>query len=236
MNDSEINIEVDNNYISLMGHTITTDDMIENLYYRTDISWAKNVKCFNLLYLNGLKESSILSLNTLLIDKLNDEIKKADEIKPIFRFIDSKLCDKYNLYSIGYKKSSRTENYTIPIKIFKSEEVNINEIVENLEPLYSTLKYKIKEERITRNIRNDINALKKSNYIYNIKIGNEIRELRKIIKINDEKCYTEIDKLCIISDKYYNYYRNEIKKIKTMNYYLSFGLIVNFTLFTFLFF
>lgn len=39
MNNTEI--EIYNNYISIMDHIITIDDMIENLYYRTDIAGLK---------------------------------------------------------------------------------------------------------------------------------------------------------------------------------------------------
>jgi hypothetical protein len=217
MNDVEVNIDIDidNNYISMMNQIITIDDMIENLYYRTDIAWSKNVKCINLLYLNGLKETSTLSLNTLITERLNEAVKLANEKRPIFKYIDYDLCNKYNLYTIGYKKSSRNENNIIPVKIFDNPNINIDEIVSNLEPLYSTLKYKIKEERITRNLRNDLNDFKKVQYMNFIKLSNDIRQLKKIIRIQDEK---------------ENDYNNEITYMKIVIYFLSIGLVVNFSI------
>ena len=228
---NEITINDTDNYISIMNHIITIDDMIDNLYYRTDIAWTKNVKCVNLLYLNNLKENDKAQLNNIIVNKLQEEVKKRDINKPIFKYIEYDICDKYNLYSIGYKKSSRTENHIIPIKIFKTPDNNINEIIENLEPFYSTLKYKIKEEKITRNIRNDFNDFKKCQYQNIIKLTNDIRDIRKNIKIRD---YNNIDRIYTINEKYYNYYRNEIKNIKNTIYYISIGLLVNFAILSFL--
>lgn len=214
MNNTEI--EIYNNYISIMDHIITIDDMIENLYYRTDIAWSKNVKCINLLYLNGLKDTSKLSLNTLITERLNEAVKVANEKKPIFRYFDYDTCNKYNLFAIGYKKSSRTENHIIPIKIFENPNLNINDIISNLEPLCSTLKYKIKEERITRNLRNDLNKFKQSEYIKYNNISTDIRRLNNIIKKQTER---------------ENNYNDEITYIKIIIYFLSIGLIVNFSVF-----
>ena len=61
-------------------------------------------KCINLLYLNNLKENDKTQLNNIIINKLQEEVKKADINNPIFKYIDYNICDKYNLYSIGYKK------------------------------------------------------------------------------------------------------------------------------------
>jgi hypothetical protein len=206
MNEEEVNIDTDNNYISIMNHIITIDDMIDNLYYRTDIAWAKNVKAINLLYFKGLKETSKLSLNTLLKNRLVEAVRKADRKRAIFRYIDYDLWDKYNLYTIKYKKTSRTDNDVIPIKIFRNADINIDEQISNLEPLCTTLKFKIKEERLTRNLRNDLNDFKKSQYINNIKFSNDMRKLKRMI-------------------------RTENNYMKTIIYSLSISMIVNFTLF-----
>jgi hypothetical protein len=143
MNEEEVNIDTDNNYISIMNHIITINDMIDNLYYRTNIAWAKNVKAINLLYLKGLKETSKLSLNTLLKDILVEAVGNANRKRAIFRYIDYDLCDKYNLYIIKYKKSGCNDNDNdndICIKIFRNDD--IASVISNLEPLCSTLKFK----------------------------------------------------------------------------------------------
>ena len=212
MNNTEI--EIYNNYISIMDHIISIDDMVENLYYRTDIAWSKNVKCINLLYLNGLKDTSKLSLNTLITKRLNEAVEVANEKKPIFRYFDYDTCNNYNLFTIGYKKSSRTENHIIPIKIFENPNLNINDIISNLEPLCSTLKYKIKEERITRNLRNDLNNFKQTQYIKYNNLLTDIRRLKNIIKKHEDR---EIN------------YNNEITYIKIIIYFLSIGLVINFS-------
>jgi hypothetical protein len=216
MNEEEVNIDTDNNYISIMNHIITIDDMIDNLYYRTNIAWAKNVKAINLLYFKGLKETSKLSLNTLLKDRLVEAVGNANRKRAIFRYIDYDLCDKYNLYTIKYKKSGCNNNDNgngnendICIKIFRNDD--IASVISNLEPLCSTLKFKIKEERLTRNLRNDLNDFTKSQYINNIKFSNDMRKLKRMI----------------ITENNY---------MKTIIYSLSISMIVNFTLFGFLLF
>jgi hypothetical protein len=150
MNEEEVNIDTDNNYISIMNHIITIDDMIDNLYYRTNIAWAKNVKAINLLYFKGLKETSKLSLNTLLKDRLVEAVGNANRKRAIFRYIDYDLCDKYNLYTIKYKKSGCNNNDNgnnngndICIKIFRNDD--IASVISNLEPLCSTLKLRKKD-------------------------------------------------------------------------------------------
>lgn len=204
MEQTNVNIDIDNNYISIMDQVITIDDMIDNLYYRSDIASTKNIKYINLLFLNGLKESSKLSLNHLIENKLYEAVKNADIKKPIFKYIDYDICDKYNLYTIGYKKSSRTENHIIPIKIYKKD--NIEDVISNLEPLYSTLKYKIKEERITRNLRNDLNDFKKNQYMNHTKLMTDLRKFKKNIK-------------------------NDIKYMRISIYFLLFGVFINSALF-----
>jgi hypothetical protein len=176
--------------------------MIDNCNYRT-----------NILYLKGLKETSKLSLNTLLKDRLVEAVGNADRKRAIFRYIDYDLCDKYNLYTIkNLDVMGNGNGNDICIKIFRDDD--IVSVISNLEPLFTTLKFKIKEERLTRNLRNDLNDLndfKKSQYNNNIKFSNDMRKLKRMI-------ITE------------NNYR------KTIIYSLSISMIVNFTLFGFLFF
>jgi hypothetical protein len=195
MNEEEVNIDTDNNYISIMNHIIT----IDNLYYRT-----------NILYLKGLKETSKLSLNTLLKDRLVEAVGNADRKRAIFRYIDYDLCDKYNLYTIkNLDVMGNGNDNNICIKIFRDDD--IVSVISNLEPLFTTLKFKIKEERLTRNLRNDLNDFKKSQYNNNIKFSNDMRKLKRMI----------------ITENNY---------MKTIIYSLSISMIVNFTLFGFLLF
>lgn len=78
------------------------------------------------------------------------------------------------------------------------------------------MKYKIKEERITRNLRNDLNKFKQSEYIKYNNISTDIRRLNNIIKKQTER---------------ENNYNDEITYIKIIIYFLSIGLIVNFSVF-----
>jgi len=212
-------MNIDENKITIMGYRITINDMIDNLYYRTDIAWSKNIIGLKLLYINNLNKKDKKLFDNIIYNNLSIAAKDANSINPIFKFIyNNSNNDEYYLdidndndnnndLNIEYK----TINNNYKIKIYQNNKDRHKFIdkdwywhISYLEPFYSTLKFKIKEERLTRNLRNDMN--------YNfITITNDIRKIRNIIK-NQE----------II-----------IKNIKNTIYYISIGLLVNFGLLSF---
>lgn len=177
-----MDIDICNNKITIMGHRITLNDMIDNLYYRTDIAWCKNLNGIRLLYLDNLNKKDRKTFDNIIYNKISIAAKDANSIKPIFKFIynNSKTeeyyldIDNINNEYIEYK----TINNNYKINIYQNKK-DKNKFIDKdwywhisyLEPFYSTLKFKIKEERITRNLREEMN------YNYTI-IYNDIKKLR----------------------------------------------------------
>jgi len=192
-------MNINDNSINIMNHIITIDDMIDDLYYRTDIAWAKNKIGIKLLYLNNLNEKDKNKFYYLINSKISNQSKIANYKKPIFKFIDMKSYEyNYEYYldieytdyknSLIQYKINDKENYKIRIyqnsdDKFKFNYKDWNNHISYLEPFYSTLKFKIKEERITRKIRNEFNEFKNYNNNQLSKLSNDIINLKKYIII-----------------------------------------------------
>jgi hypothetical protein len=211
-------MNIDENKITIMGHRITINDMIDNLYYRTDIAWSKNLIGLKLLYLDNLNKKDKKLFDNIIYNNLSIAAKDANSINPIFKFIyNNSNNDEYYLdidndnnndLTIEYK----TINNNYKIKIYQNNKDRHKFFdkdwywhISYLEPFYSTLKFKIKEEKITRNLRNDMNH----NFIT---ITNDIRKIRNIIK-NQEII---IKKIIILS--FINFFVNIYNSIYN-NYY-----------------
>ena len=192
-------MNINDNSINIMNHIITIDDMIDDLYYRTDIAWAKNKIGIKLLYLNNLNEKDKNKFYYLINSKISNQSKIANYKKPIFKFIDMKSYEynyeyyldiEYTDYKnslIEYKINDK-ENYKIRIyqnsdDKFKFNYKDWNNHIAYLEPFYSTLKFKIKEERITRKLRNEFNEFKNYNNNQLSKLSNDIINVKKYIII-----------------------------------------------------
>lgn len=183
-------MNIDENKIIIMGHKITINDMIDNLYYRTNIAWSNNINGLRLLYLDNLNKKDKKLFDNFIYNKLSIAAKDANSINPIFKFIynninnDEYYLDIDNTLNIEYIEY-KTINNNYKIKIYQNNK-DRNKFIEKdwywhisyLEPFYSTLKFKIKEERITRNLRNEMN----NNFTI---IINDIKKLR-IINKNQE--------------------------------------------------
>jgi hypothetical protein len=198
-----INDNNDNNSsISLLNHTITINDMIDNLYYRTDIAVSKNEMAMKLLYINNLTDNERNNFYYLINAKISEKSKIANYNKPIFKFIDMKYNDINEDYFLDIENINNKNHYieykinndvnTYKIKIYQNEndkykfnDRDWNLHISYLEPFYSTLKFKIKEERITRNLRNDLNDYKKINDNNYYKLSNDLIKLKNYINRND---------------------------------------------------
>lgn len=192
-------MNINNNSITLMNHTITINDMIDNLYYRTELELSKNEKALKIIYINNLDENDRNNFYYIINAKISEESKKANLINPIFKFIDinddindeyfldiDNYSNKNNVY-LEYKTTNKC-NYKLNIYQTENDKYKFNHRdwswhISYLEPFYSTLKFKIKEERITRKLRNDFNEYKIiNNDTYN-KIMNDIADLKYYIGI-----------------------------------------------------
>ena len=192
-------MNINNNSITLMNHTITINDMIDNLYYRTEIELSKNEKALKILYINNLNENDKNNFYYIINAKISEESKKVNLINPIFKFIDinddinddyfldiDNYSNKTNVY-LEYKTTNKC-NYKLNIYQTENDKFKFNHRdwswhISYLEPFYSTLKFKIKEERITRKLRNDFNEYKIINNDKYNKIMNNIADIKYYIGI-----------------------------------------------------
>lgn len=217
-------MNIDNDSIFLMNQTITIDDMVENLYYKTDIALSKNQTAIKLLYINNLTEIDRHYFYYLINAKISETSKIANINKPIFKFIDilnnqsnteyfldieDNMNDNKNNYFIEYKTTNKC-NYKINIYQTEDDKYKFNFRdwnwhISYLDPFYSTLKFKIKEEKITRKIRNDFNNYKKTNDNNYLKLSNDLNDLKYYIYNNDMniKYYIIILYILIFIDIFY---------------------------------
>ena len=217
-------MNINQNSITLMNHTITINDMIDNLYYRTDIELAKNEKALKILYINNLDENDKNYFYHLINAKISEESKIANLIKPIFKFIViENNNDEYfleidnssnNTY-IDYKTNNKF-NYKINIYQTEDDKYKFNNRdwswhILSLEPFYSTLKFKIKQEKITKKIRNDFNEYKKTNDKKYYTLANDLIDVKNNINKNNIifKYYIGIIYLLMFIDFLYIFYNNE---------------------------
>lgn len=209
-------MNINENTITIMGHRITINDMIDNLYYRTDIAWSKNINGLKLLYIDNLNKKDKKLFDNIIYNNLSIAAKNANNINPIFKFIYNNINnDEYYLdintdyYNNDLNIEYKTINNNYKIKIYQNNKDRHKFIdkdwywhISYLEPFYSTLKFKIKEERLTRNLRNEMNH----NFIT---ITNDIKKIRNIIK-NQEIIIKKIIILSFINfliNIYINYYK-----------------------------
>jgi hypothetical protein len=200
-------MNVNYNSISLMSHTITINDMIDNIYYRSDIAIAKNKMAMKILYINNLNDLDRNKFYYLINAKISEDSKIANNIKPIFKFIqitnntdkdyfldiDDTSYYNYNKTDDNYYleyKTNKKNNYKI--NIYQTEEDNYkfnfrdwNWHISYLDPFYSTLKFKIKEERITRNLRNDLTDYKRINDNNYSKLSKDLIDFKNYMYRND---------------------------------------------------
>jgi hypothetical protein len=191
-----------------MNQSITINDMIDNLYYRTDIALSKNEMALKLIYINNINTNDRNNFYYLINAKISEESKNANLIKPIFKFIDNKFNDTVanNDYFLDFEtninsnnnnnnhyleyKTINNSNYKINIYQTEDDKFKFNYRdwswhISYLEPFYSTLKFKIKEERITRKIRNDFNDYVITNDNKYHKLTNDLNNFKDYIYRND---------------------------------------------------
>lgn len=187
---------INDDSITIMNHKISFDEINDILNYKSKIALcdANNRVLFNNMYDNNI------------IEKIADVTLTKQNNNPIFKIIKtfySENTQQYNI-KIYMDRSTRCE---IPLKDF----IDINDkidfysdkwrnIIYHSDPLFTTLKFKIKEEKITRNLRNDFNNLCKNQNKFNIKLKNELN-----------------DNILDITCGFHNILQNIIKEQKNIN-------------------
>ena len=188
-----MSIQINENSIIFLNHHITTDDMINEMYYICNNSHYNNPNIADSIYLSGLNKDDIDKLNNFREHNLFTAATIAHNTKPLFNNNNVKYQSYNNkIYSISVK--SNLDDYYNNIN-------SINDFMIYINIFYKVLKFKIKQERITKNIYNDLKLTNKKLY----DIEHKYYDLKQLLRSQEK----HINKLCNYIDYIYN--NNDIK-------------------------
>jgi hypothetical protein len=223
-------IKINNNSIYILNHRITLDDMINEMYYMFDIAHCNDETIADSIYLSKLNQEDKDKLNHFKEQKLYDIANIYHNKKPMF----NNNIVRYDIYN--------NKIFCLPINLQIDNYNNIscvNDIMMHINIFYKTLKFKIKQERITRNIYKDLQIfnkkiidLEKSFYNMTITLKTQDKIIYKLCSMVEEK-YIKFDnvinKHIDAADKCYKTIKNDLNAIKKREIYLiSFVIITTF--------
>lgn len=189
-----MNIRINDNSISIFNHKITIDDMINEMYYIFNIAHCNEPNIADNIYFSELNNDDKDKFNNFIEQKLYDAAIISHNIKPIFK------------NSITRYKSSCNKIYCLPIISscpFNNSDIKcVDDIMININIFYKTLKFKIKQERMTKNIYKELEFTK--DRLKNLEI--KYYEVKKMIQLQDKV----IHKLCDCIDYKYTNFNNTI--------------------------
>jgi hypothetical protein len=225
-----MNIKINENSISILNHRITIEDMINEIYNTFQIAHCNEPSVADTIYFSQLNQEDKDAYNNFKEQKLYNAAIISHNKKPIF----------YN--NIAIYQSNNNKIYCLSKNIL-IEEYNdikcINDIMIHLNIFYKTLKFKIKQERITRNIYKDLSFTNKKiidleQSFYNMTKALKTQEkiIYKLCNIVEEKHINFdiiINKHIDTAEKFNKLFRNDINSIKKREIYLiSFVIITTF--------
>jgi hypothetical protein len=193
-------MSINENTITIMGYTITIDDIIDNLYYRYNIG-------LTMTFPDGYKDPLLLynnidsnDLNIFIKNKIVPAAKIAHYNKPLFKLLnvsnkdDNKILPPYIITNNIIKSGFPTYFDSKKNEINYLNNYFTDEILKD-KPLNETLKFKIKEERLTRNLRIEINNNIKQQDGINRFLRNDLKDIRNTIKEQEEIFIIELKQL-----------------------------------------
>jgi hypothetical protein len=223
-------VKINDNSIFILNHRITLDDMINEIYYMFNIAHCNEPSVADIIYLSQLNQEDKDRFHQFREQKLYDIASIAHYKKPIFNTnIAIYQSNNNKIYCLA--KNTLIEEYN---------DINcINDIMIHINIFYKTLKFKIKQERITRNIYKDLHIsnkkiidLEQSFYNMTKALKSQEKVIYKLCNIVEEKHIkfdNTINKHIDTAEKYYKLFRNEIDSIKKREIYLiSFVIITTF--------
>lgn len=184
-----MSVQINDNSIIILNHRITIDDMINEMYYICNNSHYNNPNIADSIYFSKLNNDDKYKLNNFREHKLFTAATIADKTKPIFN------------NNIRYQSYNNNKICCISVKSILDDDDNINcikDFIIYINIFYKVLKFKIKQERITKNIYNDLQLTnKKLN-----DIENKYYDLKQILRSHEK----HINKLYNCIDYIYNSY------------------------------
>jgi hypothetical protein len=226
-----MNIKINENSISILNHRITIDDMINEIYNTIQIAHCNEPSVADTIYFSQLNQEDKDAYNNFKEQKLYNAAIISHNKKPIFNNNIAIYQSKNNkIYCINKIHSQIIDITDITC---------INDIMMYINIFYKTLKFKIKQERITKNIYNDLHIfnkriidLEKSFYNMTNALKTQEKIIYKLCNIVEEKNINFdiiINKHIDTAEKNNKLFRNDINSIKKKEIYLiSFVIITTF--------
>jgi len=230
-----MSVRINDNSIVILNHRITIDDMIDEIHYLCNNAHNNDQKIADSIYFEHLNKDDRDKINNFREQKLHDAAQISPKIKPLF-----------NNNNIKYQ-SYNNKLYCISIKSILDDYYNnincINDFMIYINIFYKVLKFKIKQERITKNIYNDLQLTNRKIIDIEIKINDIKSTLKSYEKQINKMCECidyiynsndiSINKNTIINNCY-NDINNQFKIIKNRQFYIIVFVIIS-TLINFLF-
>ena len=221
-----MSVRINDNSIVILNYRITIDDMIDEIHYLCNNAHYNDQKIADSIYFKHLNKDDRDKINNFREQKLYDAARISPKIKPLFRNNNIKYQSYNNkLYCISIKSILDYNNINC-----------INDFMIYINIFYKVLKFKIKQERITKNIYNDLQ-------LTNRKINDIKSTLKSYEKQINKMCdcidyiYNNNDKLITkntIINNCYNDIINQFKIIKNRQFYIIIFVIIS-TFINFLF-
>jgi hypothetical protein len=176
-----MNFNTIDNSVTIMNHKIIMDDLIEQTYYTTNIAIINDISLFNTIYIDKLTEKEKKQWYKFIRLDYRRAIDISHKIIPVFPIIDT--IDKYYIY-ISVNISGKQQYQCIQIKPESVITWYFDWIINK------TLKFKIKQQRITKNIQKELEQSNKRISILENKMKENDIYYKKIIdKLENERYY-----------------------------------------------
>lgn len=144
-------VKINDNSITIMNHTIKMNDMIEQTYFNVNNTILNNFIIFNKIYYDNLNNNDKKKWYKFTRTDYFKEVDKAIIINPLYPNLNSysnndnflimrgNICNKFKQEYYEIDLTNDCTSYCYLYWIFNK-----------------TLKFKIKQERYTRTIRNEL--------------------------------------------------------------------------------
>jgi hypothetical protein len=222
-------VKINDNSIFILNHRITLDDMINEIYYMFNIAHCNEPSVADIIYLSQLNQEDKDRFHQFREQKLYDIATISHYKKPIFNNNINYKLKNNKIYCLA--KNTLIEEYN---------DINcincINDIMIHINIFYKTLKFKIKQERITRNIYKDLHIsnkkiidLEQSFYNMTKALKSQDKVIYKLCNIVEEKHITfdiTLNKHIDTVEKFYKLSRIDINYIKKREIYLILFVII----------
>lgn len=176
-----MNFNTIDNSVTIMNYKIIMDDLIEQTYYTTNTVIINDITLFNTIYIDKLNETEKKQWFKFIRIDYRRAIDISHKIIPVFPIIDK--LDRYYIY-IPICISGKQQYQCIQIKPESVITWYFDWIINK------TLKFKIKQQRLTKDIRKELEQTNKRITIIENKMKENDKYYKKIIeKLETERYY-----------------------------------------------